>query len=214
MILTLSHQKGGVGKSTIAWNLAIEFAKELPVHVIDLDMQKSLSAANNIRSANELKPLTIHSFSDENDFIAFIEKDRDDELIIIDSGGFDSAFNRVAIMASDLLLTPVSDKPFDILGLQSYEEILASLSAIAKSTLSTHVIFNNLNPALKNYGDVMDFVMMSDHFELMLSVLRQRVDFSNSIGHGKSITEYRPQSKAAMEFLELKNEISGKLNIK
>jgi len=214
LILTLSHQKGGVGKSTIAWNLAIEFAKELPVHVIDLDMQKSLSAANSIRSANELQALSIHSFSDENDFIAFIENDRDDELIIIDSGGFDSTFNRVAIMASDLLLTPVSDKPFDILGLQSYEEILASLSAIEKSTLSTHVIFNNLNPALKNYGDVMDFVMMSDHFELMLSVLRQRVDFSNSIGHGKSITEYRPQSKAAMEFLELKNEIAAKLNIK
>jgi len=54
---------------------------------------------------------------------------------------------------------------------------------------------------------------MSEHFELMTSVLRQRVDISNSIGVGKSVKEYRIFSKADREFDELFKEIEEKINI-
>ncbi|WP_430742001.1 hypothetical protein [Sulfurimonas denitrificans] len=37
MILTISHQKGGVGKSTIAWNIGAHFSKLLPITILDLD---------------------------------------------------------------------------------------------------------------------------------------------------------------------------------
>ncbi|MDQ1339985.1 MAG: chromosome partitioning protein, partial [Campylobacterota bacterium] len=53
----------------------------------------------------------------------------------------------------------------------------------------------------------------SEHFELMTSVLRQRVDISNSIGAGKSVKEYRIFSKADREFDELFEEIKLKLDI-
>ncbi|WP_345988724.1 ParA family protein [Sulfurimonas sp. HSL1-2] len=213
MILTLSHQKGGVGKSTIAWNLALEFSKFLPVTVIDLDMQRSMSAANRIRTDKGMAPLDICHFGDADEFVHYIEKDHEGRLTIIDSGGFDSSFNRIAIMASDVLLTPVSDKPFDLLGLQKYEEILEALSGFQEKTIKTHVVLNNLNPALRNFGDVMEFVLMSEYFELMTSVLRQRVDFSNSVGVGKSVIEHAPQGRAALEMKALCKEIGEILNI-
>ena len=37
MIITFAHQKGGVGKSTLAFNTAVELSKEYKVIVIDLE---------------------------------------------------------------------------------------------------------------------------------------------------------------------------------
>ena len=79
--------------------------------------------------------------------------------------------------------------------------------------IKTNIIFNNLNPALKKFGDLIDFVCTSEYFELMFSVIRQRVDIAHSIGVGKSIKEYRESSKADQEFDELFLEVKEKLNI-
>ena len=213
MILTLSHQKGGVGKSTIAWNIAVYFSKIIPTTIIDLDMQQSLTQTNQIRESVGLDSINIKNMSNAGELALYIDNDIKDKLTIIDSGGFDSAFNRVAIVGSDLIITPVSDKPFDLMGLQKYEEILKSLSEIQGEVIKTNILFNNLNPTMKNFGDLIEFVCMSEHFELLTSVLRQRVDIANSIGVGKSIKEYRIFSKADQEFDALFEEIKLKLDI-
>lgn len=213
MIITLSHQKGGVGKSTIAWNLAAAFASRLPTAIVDLDNQRSLTVTNAIRKEQGLEPFEMLHFENAGELAGHMERDSDDRLTIIDSGGFDSAFNRLAIVASDLVITPVSDKPFDLMGLQKYEEILKTLSAIQGETVKSHVIFNNLNPALKRFGDVIDFVCLSEHYELFTPVLRQRVDVANSVGVGKSVREYRRFSRADMEFEAFADEVAGKIGI-
>ena len=213
MILTLSHQKGGVGKSTVAWNLAVNFSKIIDTRIVDLDTQRSLTVTNALRRENDLKPITMLHFDTAEQLAEYAQDDTDDVLTIIDSGGFDSAFNRVAIVASDAVITPISDKPFDLMGLQKYEEILKTLSDIQGETIKTHVLFNNINPAMKRFGELVDFVCGSEHYELLVSVLRQRVDFAHSVGEGKSIKEYRIFSKADQEMDELFEETKALLNI-
>lgn len=214
MILTLSHQKGGVGKSTVAWNLAVYFSGIINTRIVDLDTQRSLTVTNALRQEQGLQPIPMIHFNTAEELAEYAAADSDDVLTIIDSGGFDSAFNRVAIIASDLLITPVSDKPFDLMGLQKYEEILKSLSVIQGETIKTHVLFNNINPAMKRFGELVEFICTSDHFDLMVSILRQRVDIAHSVGEGKSIKEYRIFSKADQEMDELIVEIKSILNIK
>jgi chromosome partitioning protein len=213
MIITLSHQKGGVGKSTIAWNLAVHFSKVLPTTIIDLDIQQSLTQTNKIRESTGLEPLHIKEVKNSEELISHIQDDNDQILTIIDSGGFDSTYNRIAISGSDILITPVSDKPFDLMGLQKYEETLKTLSDIQGEIIKTNIVFNNLNPAMKNFGELIEFVCTSEHFDLMVSVLRQRVDIAHSIGVGKSIKEYRIFGKADKEFDEFFKEIQEKINI-
>lgn len=214
MILTLSHQKGGVGKSTIAWNLAVSFSKIIETRIIDLDTQRSLTVTNALRQENGLSPIQMLHFNSAGELAEYAAADSEKVLTIIDSGGFDSAYNRVAMIASDLLITPVSDKPFDLMGLQKYEEILKSLSEIQGETIKTHILFNNINPAMKRFGDLIDFVCSSEYFELLVPILRQRVDFAHSVGEGKSIKEYRIFSRADQEMDELFNEVKSILNIK
>jgi len=55
MIIAVSHQKGGVGKSTIGFNLAIELARKYKVEVVDLDVQNTITHTNKIRKENNLK---------------------------------------------------------------------------------------------------------------------------------------------------------------
>lgn len=214
MILTLSHQKGGVGKSTVAWNLAVNLSKMIPTRIVDLDTQRSLTVTNALRREQGLEAIEMLHFTTAEELAEYAAADSDDVLTIIDSGGFDSAFNRVAIIASDLLITPVSDKPFDLMGLQKYEEILKSLSEIQGETIKTRVLFNNINPSMKRFGELVDFICTSEHFDLLVSVLRQRVDMAHSVGEGKSIKEYRVFSRADQEMDELVEEIKTLLDIK
>ena len=207
MIITISHQKGGVGKSTIAFNMAIELSKKFETSLIDLDVQKTLTHANNIRINNGLDSLNILDFQDENKMINFLEKQNNNQLIIIDSGGFDSALNRIAIIGADIILTPVTDKTFDLLGLQKYEEILAELSKIEKRKIVSHVFLNNINPQVKKFDELVDFITSSEYFEIFNTVIRNRVDFSNSASEGKSVLEYKPDSKAADEIKTFLKEL-------
>ena len=110
MIVSISHQKGGVGKSTIAFNLAVELSKKYKVEVIDLDVQNTITHTNKIRKENNLNELKILYISNEKEFKNYVEKDTKKKITIIDSGGFDSSLNRLAIFYSDIVIAPVSDR--------------------------------------------------------------------------------------------------------
>jgi chromosome partitioning protein len=43
MIIAVAHTKGGVGKSTIAWNIATALKESHNVELIDLDFQRTLT---------------------------------------------------------------------------------------------------------------------------------------------------------------------------
>ncbi len=207
MILTVSHQKGGVGKSTISWNLAVYLSKTKKVTVIDLDVQKTLTYLHNIRNKNDFNVIT---FSDDKTFIDYINNHENikDEIIIIDSGGFDSSMNRLAIMGADKLVTPVSSKFIEILGLQTYENILFEIEKTNGTIIQTNVILNNINPIVKDFKDIKNFINQSKHFNIMKSVLRQRADISNSVANGLGITEIKSNEKAVKEFKDFVKELN------
>lgn len=214
MIIAISHQKGGVGKSTIAWNLAIALQKKYKVELVDLDIQKTLTYTNEIRkNQTNLQPLNIITFADASSLKQYINSDDKDKISIIDLGGFDSMMNRIAIMTADLVITPVSDKSFELLGLKSFEAILGQLNELVDDSLQVKVLLNNINPNKSQLDSLKQFITKSPHFDILDTVLRNRTDYDKSSSAGKNVMEYDKESKAANEIKNLTKEIKKILNI-
>ena len=206
-IITIAHQKGGVGKSTIAFNLAVELSKKYKLSVIDLDYQKSLTIFNEHRKENSLKPLDIYSFNNQNNFVNFLRKNQS-EIILIDIGGFDSDLNRTAILAADIIITPVSNSMIEIYGLENFKQILTDLKEIDPD-IKSFVLLNNIDPrASKAIIELQEYIQNnSNYFKLLQTIIRRRSDFVKSFELGKSVIEINNKSKASKEIKNLIDNI-------
>lgn len=209
MIICVAHSKGGVGKSTIATNLAVEFSAPL----VDLDLQKSSYYFNNIRQAGGLSPLKIF-------LIPVKEEQREAELwkilkpyhgdktahIILDCAGMDNDILRAALVFSDLILTPVSASQIELLGLENFLSILREDGS--EEDRKDYVLFNNFNPrGLREIAELEEHIRTNYGVRTMNARIAQRRIFKDAYLAGMSVPEADPQSPGAKDIRELVAEI-------
>ncbi len=108
-IITVAHQKGGVGKSTLAMNLALCFQEQLNVALVDTDLQGSLSHIK-----EDLPGLTLLT-------IEQLEKIKDlsFDLIVVDTPPYLSSKLPALFEISDFILIPTKAGFFDVLAVRS-----------------------------------------------------------------------------------------------
>lgn len=205
MIITIAHSKGGVGKSLLAWHLAIG----MKVPIIDLDFQRTLVYTNNLRKANGRQELKIIQPESPEDFISFVDNWSEEKDIIIDVGGFDSNLNRVALYISDLIITPAVDRVTEMAGLYKFHQIIDELSEKMQTDITASILLNDVSPSAKDFSIMEDLVENLKHFELMETVISHRADFYKSMEEGKGVTEIK-ESKAKEEIKKLIKEIKSK----
>lgn len=70
MLLAVKHQKGGVGKSTICFNLAsiLQQLNGITLEVADLDVQQTITLNNYTRKENGLPTFNVKTFNNLEDF--------------------------------------------------------------------------------------------------------------------------------------------------
>ena len=141
MITVFSHPKGGVGKTLLAFNYSVYSSKRRKTIVVDLDGQNSITMFNAIRSQNDdLSALDIKTFDNTKALIEFLKNVNNDDFVVIDTGGFDSAYNRLAIAFADKIITPVSDSPVELMRLIDFDRILNEISAQIGNKLKIHIV--------------------------------------------------------------------------
>ena len=204
MIITVAHSKGGVGKSLLAWHLAIA----MKVPIVDLDFQRTLVYTNNLRKANGLKKVEIIQPDTREEFIQLFDNWPDDKHIIVDVGGFDSNINRAAMFISDVIITPAVDKVTELAGLYKFHEIISELSTNMNSDIKAHIVLNDVNPSSKDFSIMIDLTEQLKHFKLLNSIVCHRADFYRTMEEGKGVSELA-NSKAKDELFLLKKEILG-----
>jgi chromosome partitioning protein len=203
MIITVAHSKGGVGKSLLAWHLAIG----LKTPIVDLDFQKTLVYTNNLRKANSHKKLKIIQPESPEAFIELIDNWPENKNIIIDVGGFDSNLNRAAIYISDIIITPAVDRVTEMAGLYKFHQIIAELSKKMNVDIVADILLNDVSPSSKDFSVMEDLVDNLEHFRLMETVIAHRADFYKTMEEGRGVTEIEGKSKAKKELKQLIKEI-------
>ncbi|MBP1616137.1 MAG: plasmid partitioning protein [Bacteroidetes bacterium] len=204
MIINLTHQKGGVGKSTIATNLAVA----LDAIIIDLDTQRSSVLWNKIRQSNGYTPLECLTVANETEMKQVL-KNNAGRHVVIDSGGYDSGMTRLAIIAADIILTPVAPSQVEIFGLQNFTKILQQISDEIGQTIQTNVLINNADIRSKTAIQSLQQYVTQNHtyLNLLNSITHFRADFKKAYGMGLSVVEMDPRCKAAAEIEQLSSEI-------
>ncbi|MDT8338558.1 MAG: ParA family protein [Sulfurimonas sp.] len=200
MIYTVGHTKGGVGKSTLAWNLAHSF-KELgkKVTIVDLDFQQTLFFINSMNGGGMevLQPKTVE------ELIRFLLASKAEEVIIIDVGGFDSDINRTAIDFANTVLIPISDSITEVLGFKTFEAILDEM--ILGDT-NAKIVLNNIHPLTKNFDIIKEAVAGNSGITLLSSIVRSRKIYKTSLGQGYSVFG-TPNKKAINEIRAVRDEL-------
>ena len=203
MIITVAHSKGGVGKSLLAWHLAIG----LKTPIVDLDFQKTLVYTNNLRKANGYKKLELIQPETPEAFIELMDSWPEDKNIIIDVGGFDSNLNRAAIYISDIIITPAVDRVTEMAGLYKFHQIIEELSEKMKTDIQADILLNDVSPSQKDFSVIEELVEGLHHFNLLETIVSHRADFYKSMEEGKGVTEIFGKSKAKDELKQLIKEI-------
>ena len=204
MIITVAHQKGGVGKSTVATNLAVEMG--LPI--VDLDSQHSCYLFSLLRKEEHEKSLQVFIPETPEEIKEILENMAYDK-VIIDSGGYDNDLNRFALLISDVVITPVSPSQIEVFGLLKFAEIVEEAKKY-NSSLKVHVLVNNADP--RSSGEnrkLQQFIEENSNFELLKTKLHRRADYRRAYSEGVSVCEYNPRGKACKEIRALITEISA-----
>lgn len=209
MILLYSHQKGGVGKST----LAINHAYFKGCSIIDLDSQNSSMLFNQLRKMNDMKSIECFTADTVDEFKELVKdyKSNKENMIIIDSGGYDSEINRLALISADIIITPVGASQIELFGLQKFRNILNDASDATGTHVKTHVLINNVDSrSKKKISELREYIEKNEkYFNLLESVIHTRVDFKNAYGDGLTVKELDKESKATQEIKSLTKEIDN-----
>ncbi len=124
-IITVAHQKGGVGKSTLALNLAVCFHEEMQVALVDSDLQGSLL---NFKAQNPTLNILNESDPKKIDKLPF-------DLVVIDTPPYLTSTLSELFNISDFVLIPTKAGFFDIMAIRDTLDLVKTAS-IKSSKLS------------------------------------------------------------------------------
>ncbi len=211
MIILFSHQKGGVGKST----LAINFSYIKSCSVIDLDSQNSSVLFNHLRKRDNRHCNDCFTVSNIDEFLTLVKPYKKDKnnMIIIDSGGYDSEVNRLALIHADIVITPVGASQIELFGLQKFRSILNEANEASDSKIITNVLINNVDSrSKKKISELQEYISKNTKFfKLLDTVIHTRADFKHSYGDGLTVEELDKDSKATNEIKQLIKEIENQI---
>lgn len=121
-IITLAHQKGGVGKSTTALNLYGYFSKAgLKTAIVDIDPQGSLSGFVQFSGAENFNLIRREEFKT---YAELLQQVKDYEVVIIDTPPYLSDELEEVIKITNLVIIPCKASLLDMLAIRQTIEFL------------------------------------------------------------------------------------------
>ncbi|MGI4729232.1 MAG: AAA family ATPase [Janthinobacterium lividum] len=198
-IITIAHQKGGVGKSTLALNLAVCFQDQLTIALVDTDLQGSLA---------DLKDdLTALSIIQEDNFENI--KQLKQQLIIIDTPPYLSNRLPDLFQISDYVLIPTKAGFFDVMAIRSTIALVKDAQK-KHANLNAGIVLNMVKPRSGVTNEVLELLKSFD-MPVLNTMVYDRVSFTRSPITGGVLSG--DDSKAKEEITTLAEEIVNAITL-
>ena len=203
MITVVGNLKGGTGKSTVVFNLALWLAtSDQPVTLCDLDPQNTLRDAIDVRVEEGYEP-TVSVFGS-------VPK-KPSGNVIIDIGLSDMEAARGALARADRVLIPVTPSQADVWATQQFLTIIDESTRANRVKPEIYAFINraDTHPAATENAETQEVLQQIPGIEVLDHSLAQRMAFRRSFSEGLGVFELEPRGKAAMELNALAETLYG-----
>ena len=207
-VITISQQKGGTGKTTLAVHLALAFIKyhNLKVAIIDTDPQGSLGKWFMIRQEKKLSDDNL-TFKTASLWGAQYESKalkKDHDIVIIDTPPKIESDARPSIESADLVLIPMAASHVDFWATGAIVEIAK------KANKKILIQINRSNQRSKLISKTNDFIK-SLNLSATKTIIGNRQIYAASMGEGKTAVEKQKKSNAVEEIKQLSEQVLSEI---
>lgn len=198
-VITIAHQKGGVGKTTLALNLGYCLQASLKVAILDSDPQGSISGLG------ELEEVKGIDFVNYDDFKA--GKISGYDILLIDTPPYLSNKLPEFFVVSDFVVVPTKAGILDAMAIRATIKLLKQAQS-KKPNLKAGIVFNMIRSNTSITEEIKSILVRYD-MPIMNTMITERVSYARSpITGGVFNTE---DAKAQDEIVNLANEIIEQL---
>jgi chromosome partitioning protein len=205
-VITIAQQKGGAGKTTLAAQLAVVWARQgKRLALADIDPQGSLAAWTELRRTRNGAAGLGFEFAALAGWRVgeWVERQaRQTDFVIVDSPPHAELEARIALRAASLVLVPLQPSPLDLWS-------AATTLRLAREEGRAILAVLNRVPARSSLTEIVTAELARDGVPRAVAMLGSRVAFAQAMAQGRGVVETAPSSVAAAEIIALAAEIAA-----
>lgn len=207
VIISIAHQKGGVGKSTLAINLSSYFRRnDIDSAVVDADVQGSItSLVQTYGENNQFEDIRLIPRSEFSNFTEL--ENREEEVLVIDTPPYLSSNLQEIFAISDYVLIPTKAGVFDMFAVEGTLE-LVDIALEAHPELRVGVVINMTSQSEKFRHEIREHLAAKD-IDVFETEIFKRIEFQRSLLSGSIFSGNDWKAKA--EITKLGEEMLSKL---
>lgn len=205
MITVIGSLKGGSGKSTVTFNLAVWLSmSNIRLRLIDIDPQATLRDVCEIREEEGYNPPLHVETRDALDDPELFDADE----VLIDVGTADIASFKKAVLMADRIVAPVPPSQADIWSTQRFVQFVdGHTSGGRRPELIGFINRADTHHAVRESHEAAAALVALPGLHFIKRKLSQRTMFRRSFSEGLAVFEMKPSSKGASEFNALCAEL-------
>lgn len=206
MLTVIGNLKGGTGKSTVAFNLAVWLAQDdAEVRVFDLDPQATLMDTAEIRDEDGYAPrITMSDDIEELESLVKSQAKKKSPQLLADVSAANMLELERAVALAGRILIPVQPSQADIWSTQRFlKMVLSAIDRRRKPRIMGFINCADTNKGVLETGEAEAALQMLPGIEALNTRLYQRTAYRRSFSEGLAVFEQNPAGKAAREMQRL-----------